>query len=286
MTSSKFQILVPIDFSQQSLAVFHQAFRIAHIYDASITLLHVVEDEAACFHFHEVKSRTALLEKIDDSLKEIVKSKYVNSKIIVSCRVEFGAVADVVLSIQNKENFPMIVMGFNELKNPYQKLIGSNAFKVIKEADCQVIAVKNNHDSDEFKSIILPLDLSKPLEGKVTKAIELARSWKGSFVTVISILPVCDDLKVNVATHQLAQIVKEVEKNKVRCNAEIIRRIRGRESTAEIIADYAHRVKCEMVMMIARKEVGTSKRLGNAAQSIMNTVDIPVLSIVPLVNQN
>ncbi len=286
MTSSKFQILVPLEFTTQSAAVFNQACRIAQIYDAAITVLHVVENEAAYLHHYNVNSKTDLIQKIDNELKEFVKTELAFSKIIVSCRIEFGEIAHNVLSIQEKENYQMIVLGFNDLKNPLQKQIGSNAYSVIKQAKCQVIAIKKSYQSGEFKSIILPLDLTKPYGRKVEKVIELAKSWKGSIVTVISVLPQCDELKVNAATNQLAAIVREIEGSQVKCNAEIIRMVKGRESTADIIADYAHRIKSEMVMMIARQDESNVKRLGLAAQGIINSVDIPILSIVPLVNQN
>ena len=65
MTSSKFQILVPIDFSEQSVFAFNQSCRIALLYDADITLLHVIENESACFIEHKVDTQKALFDKID-----------------------------------------------------------------------------------------------------------------------------------------------------------------------------------------------------------------------------
>ena len=118
------------------------------------------------------------------------------------------------------------------------------------------------------------------------KAIELARSWKGAIVTIISVLPVSDELRVNAATHQLAGIVKEIEMNNIVCNSEIIRIIKGHESMADIIVDYAQRIKSEMMMIITQHETGMASRLSTSAESIINSIEIPMFSIVPLVNQN
>ena len=286
MTSSKFQILVPIDFSEQSVFAFNQSCRIALLYDADITLLHVIENESACFIEHKVDTQKALFDKIDKKIKLFVEEELAISKKVVSCRIEIGEVVHYIIEIQKQQKFNMIVMGFNELKNTPHKQIGRNSMEVIKHAPCQVITVKNNIRSGEFKSIILPLDLTKPLNQKVDKAIELAKTWKGAIVTILSILPPCDELRVNASTHQLAGIVRQIELNNIVCNAEIIRMIRGHESMADIVVDYVQRIKSEMVMLITRHETGIANRLGVAAQSIINNVEIPMFSIVPLVNQN
>ncbi len=283
MTSSKFQILVPTDFSEQSEAAFFQSCRIAQIYDAEITLLHIIEDENAYFHHYAATSRVELIEKIDKQLKEFVKKEVAFSKNIVSCRIEFGTVTHQIIQTQQQHPFNMIVMGFNELKSERIKEIGSNSLQVIKHAPCQVITVKNKVNSGDFKSIILPLDLSKPTSQKVTKAIELAKSWKDACVNLISVLPICDELKVNTATFQLAQIVKEIEDNAIVCNSEIIRIIKGHENMADIVADYAQRIKSEIVMIITKHETGSASSLGTSTQSIMNNKEIPIFSIVPLV---
>lgn len=286
MTSSKFQILVPTDFSEQSVAAFYQSCRIAQLYDAEITLLHVVEDENSSQQLFEVSSQEALLQKIDDKLKQFVQAELGISKKIVYCRIEIGNVADQIIKAQKLHNTNMIVMGFNEIKSNQNKHIGSNAMEVIKQAPCQVVTVKNKINSGDFKSIILPIDLSKAFNQKVIKAIELAKSWKGAIVNLISVLPQCDELRVNAATHQLAGIVREIELNNIVCNAEIIRIIKGHENMSDIVADYAHRIKSEMVMIITRHETGRANRIGASAQSIMNNIEIPMFSIVPLINSN
>ncbi|MBL0048754.1 MAG: universal stress protein [Bacteroidetes bacterium] len=286
MTSSKFQILVPTDFSEQSVAAFYQSCRIAQLYDAEITLLHVIEDENSSQHLFEVSSQEALFQKIDNKLKQFVEAELGISKKIVYCRIEIGKVADQIIKTQKQHNSNMIVMGFNEIKSNQNKHIGSNAMEVIKQAPCQVVTVKNKINSGDFKSIILPIDLSKAFSQKVIKAIELAKSWKGAIVNLISVLPQCDELRVNAATHQLAGIVREIELNNIVCNAEIIRIIKGHENMSDIVADYAHRIKSEMVMIITRHETGRANRIGASAQSIMNNIEIPMFSIVPLVNPN
>jgi nucleotide-binding universal stress UspA family protein len=286
MTSSKFQILVPTDFSEQSISAFYQSCRISKLYDADITLLHVVENEDEWNSKWESSSRVELLEKIDKKIKEFVKAELGISKKIVSCDIEFGNAAERIIELQKKRNFDMIVMGFNEQRDVLQKQIGQNAMEVIKNASCQVVAVKNKINSGDFKSIILPLDLAKPVIQKITKAIELAKAWKGAVVNIISVLPVCDELKAITATQQLASIVKEVEANNIICNAEIIRMIKGHETMADIVVDYAQRVKCEIVMIVTRHEIGIANRLGSAAQSIINSIEIPMFSIVPLIDQN
>jgi nucleotide-binding universal stress UspA family protein len=286
MTSSKFQILVPTDFSEQSVSAFFQSNRIAQIYDAEITILHVIADEPQSLNQYSVTSRDELVEKIDKKIKQFVKEELAFSKKIVSCRIEFGEVAACILKIQNQFQFSMIVMGFNDKINESRKQIGSNSMQVINHAPCQVITVKNKQNEGDFKSIILPLDLSKPFSKKINKAIELAKAWKGAVVNIISVLPQSDELRISSATHQLAEIVTEIESNSIICNAEIILMIKGRESMAEIVADYAHRIKSEMVLIITRHEIGIANKIGASAQSIMNRVEIPMCSIVPLVHQN
>ena len=286
MATSKFRILVPIDFSEQSQSAFYQSCNIAQIYDGELLLLHVIEDEIAAFEKFSATSISELTIKIDQRLSKFVEEAIAISKKNVTSKVKFGSVSNMIFETLQNENFNMIVMGFHSANGDKNKPIGSNSLQVIKQASCQVITVKDRPLQNDFKSIILPLDLSKPVSQKVNKTIELAKSWKGSVVNIISVLPQSDDLKVNAAAQQLAKIVSEIESNDIVCNAEIVRMIKGRESVADIVVDYAQRMRGEMIMIITRYESGIANRFGSAAQSIINSIEIPMFSIVPLVNQN
>jgi nucleotide-binding universal stress UspA family protein len=127
------------------------------------------------------------------------------------------------------------------------------------------------------------LDLTKETKDKVGKAIELAKLYGGAQIRVVSVVLTPDEFVVNKLTRQLSQVRVQIEESGVGCTAEIVKSIKGNESLAEIIIDYAHKVDGDLIMIMTQQEVDfTLYFIGSSAQEIINQSDIPVLSIIPV----
>ncbi len=283
MIQSTNKILVPIDFSEQSLIALEQSFNIAREYHAEITLLHVIEEASAFAKFFSSEQSEDVKKNAQKELDKLADSVEKKAKITVNTLVAKGTIYEKVAEVAELINATMIIMGTNGDEGKRKLFIGSNALRVVRESVVPVITIKGKHHRKGCKNIVLPLDLSKETREKVTKAIELSKLFGGASIRVVSVLFTTDEFVVNRLTRQLGQVKTFLEKADIECTAEIIKGIKGEETLAENILEYAGKVEGDLIMIMTQQEVDfTQYFIGSSAQEIINHSKIPVLSIRPL----
>ncbi|MFL5763703.1 MAG: universal stress protein [Bacteroidia bacterium] len=283
MIQSTNKILVPVDFSEQSLIALEQSYNLAREYHAEITLLHVIEEAGMLAKFFSKQQHDDLKKKVQKELDDLAADVEKKAKIKVNTLIAKGAVYEKITEVAEQINTTMIVMGTNGDEGIKKRFIGSNALRVVRESSAPVITIKGKHHRKGCRNIVLPLDLSKETREKVTKAIELSRLFKGATIRVVSVLFTTDEFVVNRLTRQLGQVKTFLEKEGIECTAEIIKGIKGEETLAENILEYAQKVDGDLIMIMTQQEVDFTKYfIGSSAQEIINHSKIPVLSIRPL----
>jgi nucleotide-binding universal stress UspA family protein len=283
MIQSTNKILVPIDFSEQSIIAMEQSFTLAREYHAEITLLHVIEEASSISKFFSPEQHVDLKSKIQKELDALAATVEKKSKLVVNTLVAKGSIYEKIAEVAELINATMIVMGTNGDEGKKKRFIGSNALRVVRESSVPVITIKGKHHRKGCKNIVLPLDLSKETREKVTKAIALSKLFGGAAIRVVSVLFTTDEFLVNRITRQLGQVKGFLEKENIECTAEIIKGIKGEESLAENILEYATKVEGDLIVIMTQQEVDfTDYFIGSSAQEIINNSKIPVLSIRPL----
>lgn len=281
--SSANKILVPVDFSAQSLIALEQASHLAKVFDAEITILNVLEETGSFFKFFSDKQVDDLKKKVEEQMNELAENTTKQEGVQVEVEVVKGKVYDKVVEIAEELNVAFIVMGTRgtEKTSIAKKFIGSNALRVVRESSIPVITIKGKHHRRGCQNIILPLDLTKETKEKVTKSVEFAKKF-GSTVRVVSVLLTNDEFIVNRLTRQLDQARKFIEKEGVECTAEIIKASSGKESLSDVILDYAGKSKGDVIMIMTQQEEDFIEYfIGSSAQEIINHSEIPVMSIIP-----
>ncbi|MCW3102649.1 MAG: universal stress protein UspA-like protein [Bacteroidetes bacterium] len=283
MIQSTNKILVPIDFSAQSLVALEQSYNLAREYHAEITLLHVIEEAGALAKFFSKEQHEDVRKNVQEQLDQLAIETGTRTKLPINTLIAKGSVYEKVNEVAELINASMIVMGTNGDQGLKKKFIGSNALRVVRESKIPVITIKGKHHRQGCKNIVLPLDLSKETREKVSKAIELSKLFGGATVRVVSVLFTTDEFVVNRITRQLGQVKAFLEKEHIECSAEIIKGIKGEETLAQNILEYAHKVEGDLIMIMTQQEVDfTQYFIGSSAQEIINHSAIPVLSIRPV----
>ena len=282
MIQSTNKILVPIDFSEQSLIALEQSYNLAREYHAEITLLNVIEENSMLAKLFSSEQQDDFRKKVQEQLDTLAESVTKKSKIIVNTLVAKGSVYEKIAEVADLINATMIVMGSNGDGGLKKRFIGSNALRVVRESNIPVITIKGKHHRNGCRNIILPLDLSKETREKVTKAIELSKLFHGSIIRVVSVLFTTDEFVVNKLTRQLGQVKSFLEKEGIECTAEIVKGIKGEETLAQNVLEYAERSKGDLILIMTQQEVDFTKYfIGSSAQEIINDSSIPVMSIRP-----
>jgi nucleotide-binding universal stress UspA family protein len=283
MIQSTNKILVPIDFSEQSLIALEQSYNLAKEYHAEITLLHVIEDNSVLSKFFSKQQHDDLKKNIQEQLDKLAADVEKKTEVKVNTLVGKGNVYEKITEVAELINATMIVMGTNGDDGFKKRFIGSNALRVVRESSVPVITIKGKHHRNGCKNIVVPLDLSKETREKVSKAIELSKLFHGATIRVVSVLFTTDEFVVNRLTRQLGQVKIFLEKEGVECTAEIIKGIKGEETLAENILEYASKIEGDLILIMTQQEVDFTKYfIGSSAQEIINHSKIPVMSICPL----
>lgn len=277
------KILVPVDFSEQSLIALDQSYNLAKEYHAEITLLYVIEEHGLFSKLFSHEQHENIRKAVQDQLDKLAADVEKKSKLTVNTLIAKGVIYEKIAEVSELINATMIIMGTNGEEGLKKRFIGSNALRVTRESKIPVITIKGKHHRNGCKTIVLPLDLTKETREKVTKAIELSHLFHGAAVRVVSVLFTSDEFLVNRLTRQLGQVKNFLEKEGIECSAEIIKGMKDKETLAQNVIEYAKQVDGDLIMIMTQQEVDfTELFIGSAAQEIINHSPVPVYSIRPI----
>lgn len=275
------KILVPVGFSEQSLAALKQACLIAKIKKSEVTILSVIEEQSKISGllidnpFEEIRS------KVKDKLDEISEMHSSKFSVKVDSMVASGKIYEQIVEVSSMINANLIVMGTNgSPKGVLKKFIGSNAERVVRLSNIPVITIKENTSTENFDNIILPLDLGKETKEKVTFAIEYARYWN-STIRIVSVFLKDNTNEKNILIKNLNQVSNFISNAGVKCTSELIEGEK-KQSLGDFVINYEKKFDSDLIIIMTKKEeLALSNNLSVTARYIIHNSKIPVMSIKP-----
>ncbi len=281
-------ILVPTDFSEQSLLALEQSYPLARSINVEITLLHVIQDANSPFILSIFTKNISDDEKDQYEetclarLIQICESATKNSGIKVNPLLLKGKVVEKITEIATDIYARFIVMAANS-SDPDQKksFIGSTSAGIVSEAPCPVLTFNGNNIRENFDTIILPLDLTKGTSQKLNKAIEIAKYYN-STVRIVSVLLTDEEDVVSKLNLQLREAKNYIEKRDIYCTVHVINGDKAVGNLVSFILEYAYEENADLIMIMTQQEDNWRDRfIGNTAQEVISQSRIPVLSVVP-----
>ncbi len=270
------QILVPTNYSAQSTIALEQSYNLARLTKSEITLLNVMEEDLLSPLVRLLSKRHQdgeFVKLIQKKVNDLAQKSARDAKVKINTLVMRGKVYEEIVKAAKTLKAKFIVMATSDSGS----FIGSNTLRVVREAPCPVITIGGSVHRPGCKNIVLPLDLTKETNEKVSEAIEIA-GYFGSAIRVVSLVDTDDEFIVNKLKRHLSQVKEFIKSKGVTCTGEMIK---GHD-VAKSIIDYAKKVKADLIMIMTQQEINfTQFFIGSAAQQIINHSDIPVLSIHP-----
>lgn len=290
------KIIVPIDFSETSLRALEQATYLARLKKAELILIHVLEDieiqdnikipvyEREKFvtavnkygpKMHELESRiesdtnkdlTLLVEKAKK--KGALKTSYI---------IESGKVYKQICNYAKVAKADLIVMGTHGIKGFREFVIGSNTFRVVREAECPVLSIQNFAPA-RLKKIMLPFRDKAHSRESVNYAIELAKIYNAR-IHILGIDTEKTDEHFEKMKKEAQQIKKIISKHQIASTVELT------PSTydTEVLLNHAKKQKADLIAIMADMDRLSLEEfiVGPVVKQIVNHSPIPVLSIRP-----
>lgn len=256
-------ILIPIDFSKQSLIAVKYSFYIGRLTHSKLILMHV--------HKHGSSNHAADLEKLKAEVAQESGLK------VETLNLE-GDIYELT-DIKAAELDCMLIVAGLDTHVKFRSFITTTpASKFIKNAPCPVITIRSANNRLECKNIILPFDLSPESREKVGIAVQLANYYKAD-LRIVSIFPPNDLKYENKLLPYLQQVKKFIKEKGVNCTNKSI----PANDVAEAIIGYANKNECDLIIQMNKKDKSLGEIFsGTMSEKMVDISNIPVCSINPM----
>lgn len=255
-------ILVPIDSTEQTIIALGQSYNLAKLTNSKLVLLSVDEG----------KSKD-VQKKLDELAKEAAKK----SGMPVETMARKGNVYEEINKVADVINPLFVIIGLTS-KITLSKIIGQNAFRMVRESKHPVITIRGKEHHSGCKNILVPLDLTKESREKIDKAIEIAKLFSAD-IRVVSVLSQKDEDSENKLISYSNQVWRHIREQGIRAT---IKTIRGGD-IPKIVLEYAKEIDADLIMIMSKDKLNIKEFfIGTTAQQIINKSIIPVLSLRPM----
>lgn len=179
------KILVPIDFSENSILALETAISIANKLNDDLRMAYIMPKATGYAQGFGAKSNND--EHPQDMLNQLI-DKYKTSY-TANGKFDFyvgeGNVAEELINKAKYDESAMIVTGSHGVSGVTKSWIGGNAYKLICNAKCPVLVIRPGMGFDmSFSRIAIPLNISKASRRKIPQATKLAKTFGAKAILI------------------------------------------------------------------------------------------------------
>jgi nucleotide-binding universal stress UspA family protein len=265
-------IIVPLDFSNESLNGLNLAMMMAHKTGASIKLIYVIGNYESTATDQIEKDREIAKLKFEELIKKYREKS--NEKIEMTYAIKVGKIFKETADLADTLEDVLTVLSTHGESGFEELFIGGHAYKIISHSRNPVISMRGSRLPANIDKIVMPLDITFKTREKVPYTVELAKLFNSKIhlitITTTKAKSIVEKL------HQYAdQVSKYIEYQKI---SYTIEHLQG-ENLTDISLDYANSVKADLISIMTEQEKSISNLLlGSYAHQMINKAFIPVLS--------
>jgi len=277
------KILIPTDFSETADLALEHAIHMAKISSAEIHLLHVVSSFSFRVNLPEGETEDLqnanLSNAVSNRLKQIADDIEQKHGVKVHISMASGSIKTEVVKLADQIDADIIILGTHGVSGLKEFFMGSNAFRIISDADCPVLSVQKNATQLGFKNLIVPIDNSFHSREKLGISVKIAKTY-GSTIHICGLRSHDhndDDLNAKFRM-KMKQVDDYLTEKEIPFTSEII----FCSNIANATMDFAKEKNGDLIIIMNEQEVNAvGWFLGPYAQQVVNHSVVPVLSIRP-----
>lgn len=292
-------IVIPVDGSDEATAAARHGFALAGRFDATVSVLHVVERRALRLTATD-DERTRLRSRGSTIVDEVAGLAPENVRSVTTDVVD-GTPAVRIAEHAADRDADLIVVGRQGVTGLGKRLLGGVTERILGRSDTPVLVVPGGDVEAEvapdYPRVLLPTDGSDAADAAVPHGAAIARTF-GSAVHVLNVVDLqaaggvfsagglepefVDRLErrgrdaVDTVTDDLEATAPNVEVHTA------VERATPRGGVAARVRDYADEHDIDLVVMGASGRSNLNRQLlGSVASTVLRTVDVPVLVVPP-----
>ncbi len=265
-------IIVPIDFSEQSIAGIEFALIIAQKFKSDIHLVYAIKDRhLKIFHKKEEE------EEFAKSRLENLVNKYIYHApkgAVLDFTIKNGKIFKAVNSMVSSPKDSLIVMSAHGCSGYEHLFVGGNTFKIVSAAKCPVLLVRNMVFPRNLHNIVVPLDISFESKYKIPVTIELAKAFDCKLHLISVSSSAVTDIR-NQLRLSADEVTSILEKEDITYCEELLLG----DNITDLTIGYAEKTKSDIIVIMSEQIHNKSNIMGQYAHQMINESPIPVLII-------
>lgn len=274
-------ILVPVDFSEVSGNALTTAIAVCQRQAATLCLLHIVENNYVISPPGALGAALApipeLLKIGKENIAELASRIASEYKIVANHMVQTGVPADEICNWATASNTSLIIMGTHGASGIKELLMGSTAYRVVKNASCPVLTVPASRVWTNFKKILFPIRITPNALEKYTVVRPIIKR-NGASLHVAGLVGKSEQDR----TADIHIILKSARAKMIEDDVKFSSQVYVCDDVADQLIALARTEEPDLIVITASIE-NLFKELSLAAytQQIVNHAKVPVLSIRP-----
>ena len=271
-------ILIPTDFSDASEGALKVGMAIAKRQKAKVTLLHIVDLLPVLLPTQVLLSDPQeLLSRMEEKLEEISERIRKESGVKAVVKALEGTPADRICKFALEENISLIVMGKHGVSGLREFFIGSEAFKVVKNATCPVLTIPGEWQKTDFGKVIFPVRLRPGTLDTYFYARPIIEK-NNSELFVLGLYEQKKDMVEVEIYKSINKVKQQLDNDKVVFKSEISQSKNFPAKTIEIAIQY----EADLIILTANIDHDFKAYfVGPFVQQVVNHSRLPVLCIKP-----
>jgi nucleotide-binding universal stress UspA family protein len=254
-------ILIPVDFTEQSIYAISQSYNLARYTNSKLLLLHVYEKQGG--------------ERLDE-ISKLAKKTAEESGVPCDYMNIKGNIYKETVRVAEEAKAKIVIVGLESHMKPAD-IWTESASQMVRSCPCPVITIRGRELRDGCENILMPIDLSKESREKVDIAIEIARYF-GAAIRVLGIFSLKDEKYENQLRAYVHQVKQYVKSKGVTCSNKTL----ASDNIAETVVEYADKIESDLIMIMNKPGLSVKERfVGTLAQRIIDISDIPVMTLNP-----
>ena len=271
-------ILIPTDFSELSESALKVGIDIAKRQNAEVTLLHIVDVLPVLLPTQVLLSDPQeLLSRMEEKLEEISERIRKESGVKAVVKALEGTPADRICKFAYEENISLIVMGTHGVSGLREFFIGSEAFKVVKNAICPVLTIPGNWQKTDFDKVLFPVRLNPGTMDTYFYARPIIEK-NNSELFVLGLYEQKKDMVEEEISKSINKVKQQLDNDKVVFKSEISQSKDFPAKTIEIAMQY----EADLIILTTNIDHDFKAYfVGPFVQQVVNHSRLPVLCIKP-----
>lgn len=268
------EIVVAIDFSLCSINALEHAISIAKLSKSNVVMVFVHNPHKPQRTIYKYSDPIDEATKLFEELSERYQSLLPDSRLIY--RIREGKVYQEVVSEARERDAWLIVAGTHGASGFEEFWMGSNAFRIVSNAHCPVITIREGvHIDHMLKRIILPIDHTLETRQKVPIACKLAQLFDAEIHILATYAASTHEVMVTT-NHYAQQTINYLQK----ANVKMVKASVKGKNMLENTIEYAKKVDANLIIIMTEQDAKMSSLfLGPYAQQMVNRSPFPVMCV-------